>query len=328
MILVNWIESEAIVRPNLMIDVSELRIDYDDFCAVRDVSLNVGAGEVCGLIGPNGAGKTSIMRAIVGLLEPTYGTIRVAGIDAREFPDEAQNAIGFMPDFAPVYEDLKCWEFLDVFAAAYKIPKSIRKRRVDEELARVSLTDKRGVPAGTLSRGMRQRLTLAKTLLPEPKVLLLDEPASGLDPNARIELKQIIRSLAAQGNSVLVSSHILSEMSEFCTSVAIMEKGRMVVHGSIAEVQARFAEGTDLHVRVTDNAEAAANWLRGFDGVTFVNPEPDPRSMLVRYARTDDESLAGLLSGLCGSGFRVVSFAPRREGLEELFLKVGAKEVS
>ena len=132
-----------------MIEVSDLRVDYDDFCAVRDLSLTIGDGEVCGLIGPNGAGKTSTMRAIVGLLEPTYGSIRVGGIDARERPDDAQRTMGFMPDFAPVYEDLKCWEFLDIFAAAYKIPKAIRKQRVEEELARVSLTEKRDVPAGT-----------------------------------------------------------------------------------------------------------------------------------------------------------------------------------
>lgn len=311
-----------------MIEVSELRIDYDDFCAVREVSLKVDPGEVCGLIGPNGAGKTSIMRAIVGLLEPTYGTIRISGIDARENPDDAQKVIGFMPDFAPVYEDLKCWEFLDVFAAAYKIPKSIRARRVDEELARVSLTEKRDVPAGTLSRGMRQRLTLAKTLLPDPQVLLLDEPASGLDPNARIELKQIIRSLSAQGKSVLVSSHILSEMSEFCTSVAIMEKGRMVVHGTIAEVQARFAEGTDLHIRVLDRADDVASWLESYEGVALVTPETDPRSLHVKLTSTDDADVADLLQRMCNSGFRVISFAPRREGLEDLFLKVGAREVS
>lgn len=311
-----------------MIDVSELRIDYDDFCAVRDVSLKVDAGEVCGLIGPNGAGKTSIMRAIVGLLEPTYGSIRIAGIDAREQPDEAQKTIGFMPDFAPVYEDLKCWEFLDVFAAAYKIPKSIRARRVDEELARVSLTEKRDVPAGTLSRGMRQRLTLAKTLLPDPKVLLLDEPASGLDPNARIELKQIIRVLAAEGKSVLVSSHILSEMSEFCTSVAIMEKGRMIVHGTIAEVQAKFAEGTELRIQVLDRGVELASWLGRHEGVTLVTPETDTRSVHVKLASTEDSDVADLLAGLCAAGFRVVSFAPRRVGLEDLFLKVGAREVS
>jgi len=175
---------------------------------------------------------------------------------------------------------------------------------------------------------MRQRLTLAKTLLPDPKVLLLDEPASGLDPNARIELKQIIRVLASEGKSVLVSSHILSEMSEFCTSVAIMEKGRMVVHGTIAEVQARFAEGTELLIQVLDRGAELVPWLNGYEGVTLVTPEPDPRSVHVKLASTEDSDVADLLSGLCASGFRVVSFAPRRVGLEDLFLKVGAREVS
>lgn len=311
-----------------MIEVSDLRIDYDDFCAVRDLSLTIGHGEVCGLIGPNGAGKTSTMRAIVGLLEPTYGSIRVGGIDARERPDEAQRAIGFMPDFAPVYEDLKCWEFLDIFAAAYKIPKSIRKQRVEEELARVSLMDKRDVPAGTLSRGMRQRLTLAKTLLPDPQVLLLDEPASGLDPNARIELKYIIRSLAAEGRTVLVSSHILSEMSEFCTSVAIMERGRMVVHGTIAEVQARFSRGVDLHIKVLDRAEELRDWLLNYQGVVTADRDGSANHLIVKFAGTDEPSIANLLADLFRADFRIVSFAPRQEGLEELFLKVGAKEVS
>ena len=311
-----------------MIEVSDLRVDYDDFCAVRDLALTVGTGEVCGLIGPNGAGKTSTMRAIVGLLEPTYGNIRIAGMDARENPDEAQRALGFMPDFAPVYEDLKCWEFLDIFAAAYKIPKSIRKQRVDEELARVSLTEKRDVLAGTLSRGMRQRLTLAKTLLPDPKVLLLDEPASGLDPNARIELKQIIRSLATEGKTVLVSSHILSEMSEFCTSVAIMERGRMVVHGTIEEVQAKFNDGIELHIKVLGRADELSQWLSSRETVRKVERDNSSDHLFVQLIGHDDTMVAQLLLEICKADFPVVSFAPRREGLEDLFLKVGAKEVS
>ena len=268
------------------------------------------------------------MRAIVGLLEPTYGSIRVGGIDARERPDDAQRTMGFMPDFAPVYEDLKCWEFLDIFAAAYKIPKAIRKQRVEEELARVSLTEKRDVPAGTLSRGMRQRLTLAKTLLPDPQFLLLDEPASGLDPNARIELKQIIRSLAAEGRSVLVSSHILSEMSEFCTSVAIMERGRMVVHGTIAEVQAKFNQGVELHIKVLERAEELGKWLLHYEGVLATERNGSANELTVRFAGTDEQSIANLLADIFRADFRMVSFAPRQEGLEELFLKVGAKEVS
>lgn len=311
-----------------MIEVSDLRVDYDDFCAVRDLSLNIEAGAVCGLIGPNGAGKTSTMRAIVGLIEPTYGSIRISGIDALERPDDAQKIIGFMPDFAPVYEDLKCWEYLDIFAAAYKIPRSIRRQRVEEELARVNLTEKRDVPAGTLSRGMRQRLTLAKTLLPDPSVLLLDEPASGLDPTARIELKQIIRSLSAQGKTVLVSSHILSEMSEFCTCVAIMERGKMVVQGTIAEVQAKFSDGIELQLRVIDRPQEALAWLSQCEAVTSATADSDPNHMFVRIPTQNDDIVADLLKAMIQQGFRVTSFAPRREGLEDLFLKVGAKEVS
>ncbi|RLT12944.1 MAG: ABC transporter ATP-binding protein [Planctomycetota bacterium] len=311
-----------------MIQVSDLRVDYDDFCAVRELSINIGAGEVCGLIGPNGAGKTSTMRAIVGLLEPTYGTIRIAGIDAREHPEAAQLALGFMPDFAPVYEDMKCWEFLDIFAAAYKIPKSIRKQRVEQELERVSLTEKRNVPAGALSRGMRQRLTLAKTLLPDPKVLLLDEPASGLDPNARIELKQIIRSLASEGRTVLISSHILSEMSEFCTSVAIMERGRMIVQGSIAEVQAKYNTGTELQIRLLDRAEELRDWLLQREGVRSAEFDESADHLFVKLIGKEEAMMANLLADMCRADFQIISFAPRREGLEELFLKVGAKEVS
>lgn len=311
-----------------MIDVSDLRVDYDDFCAVRDLSLSVGAGEVCGLIGPNGAGKTSTMRAIVGLLEPTYGNIRIAGIDAQENPDDAQRIIGFMPDFAPVYEDLKCWEYLDMFASAYKIPKPLRRGRIEEELARVNLTEKRDVPAGTLSRGMKQRLTLAKTLLPDPSVLLLDEPASGLDPNARIELKQIIRSLSSQGKTVLVSSHILSEMTEFCTCVAIMERGRMIVQGTIADVQAKFSEGTELHLRVLGNVQEALAWISQYSGVTSAVADTNPEHLFVKMVTRDDADIADFLKAMIDQNFRVVSFAPRREGLEDLFLKVGAKEVS
>ncbi|MFM7591359.1 MAG: ATP-binding cassette domain-containing protein [Isosphaeraceae bacterium] len=311
-----------------MIDVTDLRVDYDDFCAVRDLSINIGAGHVCGLIGPNGAGKTSTMRAIVGLLEPTYGTIRIGGIDAREDPDAAQRIIGFMPDFAPVYEDLKCREYLEIFAAAYKIPKAIRKHRVAEELARVSLSEKSEVLAGTLSRGMRQRLTLAKTLLPDPSVLLLDEPASGLDPNARIELKMIIRTLASQGKTVLVSSHILSEMSEFCTSVAIMEKGRMVVQGTIDEVQSRFSEGITIEICVLNRSFELEEWLKLRPEVKYISKGNSQGEYSMNLNTTEPEAVAELLARICENGFRVTTFSPKREGLEDLFLKVGAREVS
>ena len=193
-----------------MIRVRDLRVDYETVCAVRDLSLEVGPGEVCGLIGPNGAGKTTTMRAMIGLIEPTYGEIELAGVDMRERPRDACRAVGFMPDFPPMYDDLMCWEFLDLFAASYSVPRPGRRGVVDRALTTVGLAEKRTAMIVELSRGMRQRLMLAKTLIPGPQVLMLDEPASGLDPQGRIDLKNVLKALAAEGKTVLVSSHILT----------------------------------------------------------------------------------------------------------------------
>ena len=308
-----------------MIRVRGLRVDYDDFCAVRDLSLEVGPGEVCGLIGPNGAGKTTTMRAMLGLIEPTYGAVELAGVDMREHPRDACRVVGFMPDFPPMYDDLMCWEFLDLFAASYGVPRPGRRGVVDRALARVGLAEKRSAMVVVLSRGMRQRLMLAKTLIPDPQVLMLDEPASGLDPQGRIDLKDVIKGLAAAGKTVLISSHILAEMSEFCTAVAIMERGRMVVSGTIAEVQRRVMGGAVLVVEVLGDPGA-------LDAIVAADPLAGPvewadGAAAIPY-RGDAEQASDLLAGLIRGGVRVASFARRREGLEELFLKVGAGELS
>ena len=308
-----------------MIRVRDLRIDYDTVCAVSDLSLDVGPGEVCGLIGPNGAGKTTTMKAMLGLIEPTYGEIELTGVDVRERPRDACRVVGFMPDFPPMYDDLMCWEFLDLFAASYFVPRSERPGVIDRALALVGLTEKRRAMVVELSRGMRQRLMLAKTLIPDPQVLMLDEPASGLDPQGRIDLKNVVKALAAEKKTVLISSHILSEMSEFCTSVAIMERGRMVVSGTIAEIQERIMGGAVLSVEVLGDPGAFA---------AIVEADPLAKSIeqvdglfSIRY-RGDSEQASDLLAALVRGGVRVASFARRREGLEELFLKVGAKDLS
>ncbi|MDB5349981.1 MAG: ABC-type multidrug transport system, ATPase component [Planctomycetota bacterium] len=308
-----------------MINVRDLRVDYDNFCAVSDLSLSVKAGEVCGLIGPNGAGKTTTMRAMLGLVEPTYGEIEMAGVDMRDRPRDACRFVGFMPDNPPMYDDLKCWEFLDLFAASYGIPKPDRRRVVAEHLELVGLTDKADEMVKVLSRGMRQRLMLAKTLIPDPKILILDEPASGIDPQGRIDLKNILKDLAGRGKAVLVSSHILTEMQEFCGSVAIMEKGRMVVSGSIEAVNRQVLGAAEIVVEVLSSPET---FLR------IVAEEPDAANVerrdgiyAFRYAGTSEQA-ADLLAKLIGAGVRISAFAPRKEGLEDLFLKVGAKELS
>ena len=308
-----------------MIDVRELRVDYDNFCAVSDLNLTVGPGEVCGLIGPNGAGKTTTMRAMLGLIEPTYGEIHMAGVDMRERPRDACRIVGFMPDNPPMYDDLKCWEFLDLFAASYGIPKSHRHAVCADYLEQVGLTAKTDAMVVELSRGMRQRLMLAKTLLPDPQILMLDEPASGIDPQGRIDLKNILRDLASRGKAVLVSSHILTEMQEFCTSVAIMEKGRMIVSGTIEDVNRQVLGAAEIVVEVLAGRDAFHRIVRADRQASEITERDG--MLAFRYAGTPDDS-ADLLARLVNGGVRVAAFAARKEGLEDLFLKVGARELS
>lgn len=199
--------------------INELRVDFPDVVAVDDLTLEVHGGDVYGLIGPNGAGKTTTMRAVSGLVECTRGAIRIAGCDLAGEPCELKRRLGFMPDFSPVYDQLTAAEFLDHFARAYDVPN--RVRRIDECIELTWLTEKRTTLCEGLSRGMKQRLLLAKTLLHDPLALLLDEPASGLDPLGRIELRKLILQLRDAGKAILISSHILSEMSEFCNKAAI-----------------------------------------------------------------------------------------------------------
>lgn len=309
-----------------MISVEELRVDYDQFCAVDDLSFEVGEGDVFGLIGPNGAGKTSTMRALVGLIEPTYGNIRIAGIDIRENPHAVGKVMGFMPDFPPVYEDLMVWEFLDLFASAYYIPKSNRRREVDHRIDQVGLMEKREAFVGELSRGMRQRLMLGKTLLPDPKVLLLDEPASGMDPHGRAQMKQVIREFAAGGGSVLISSHILSEMDEFCTSVGVMERGRMVVSGSVNDITNDVSVSAGVLVELIEGERemmqvVSKNQLAG-------HPFKNEKGLFEIPFAGDSNEAAALLTDLINGGVRICSFTRKRDSLEDVFLKIGAKELS
>ncbi len=309
-----------------MIRIKDLRVDYDDVCAVRDLSMEVGPGEVCGLIGPNGAGKTTTMRAMLGLLEPTYGEIEIMGVNVREHPRDVCRIVGFMPDFPPVYEDLKVWEFLDLFAASYGLERPRRRRTVDEHLDMVGLTEKREAMVVELSRGMRQRLMLAKTMLPNPRVLLLDEPASGIDPQGRIDLKNILKRMAEQQKTVLISSHILAEMNEFCTSVTIMERGQIIVSGRIDEVNQRIMGDSLLAVEVLSEPELF-QWIVAADDRAGPIERRNDQTYEFRY-RGDAEAASDLLVRLVGQGVRISGFARRRDNLEDLFLKVGSKEVS
>ncbi len=308
-----------------VIETTDIRVDYDDLTAVTDVTLSIEAGEIYGLIGPNGAGKTSLIRVLATLRTPTYGSARIAGFDTVEQVTMARRHIGYMPDLAPVYKELKCWEFLDLFAGAYHLPRRERRARVDACLAKVDLTAKRDLRAGTLSRGMTQRLVLAKTLLHEPSVLLLDEPASGLDPMARIDLRNLLRELAADGRTVVISSHILNELSDFCTSIGIMEKGHLVVDGDLDTIVAslnptrRFALAAVGDVAIA----AAVAALEARDDVSQVVPSAG--GCIFEFVG-DDAAAAGLLATLVGSGIAVSGFHERRRGVEDVVRRVSRSE--
>src|SRR6201982_600018 len=234
-----------------VIALTNLRKEYDELVAVQDLNLTIHQGEIFGLIGPNGAGKTTTIRMACGLLAPTVGRALVNALDVAAEPERAQQSIGYLSDFFAVYEDLKVWEYLDYFAHAYRVAEGDIAARVNEVIGQVSLEVKRDAMIRGLSRGMKQRLGIARAIIHRPKVLLLDEPASGLDLKAPLELRNLLWSLRDQGTTILISSHILTELEDFCTSIGIMEKGRMVRSGRIEEVTAAANPARDVRV----------NWL-------------------------------------------------------------------
>ena len=230
--------------------VSDLRVDYGAFTAVDGISFHIPPGEIFGLVGPNGAGKTSTIKVLATLLMPTYGEVSMFGVDVLDHPDEVHRWLGYMPDLAPIIGDLKVWEFVDLFASAYGWNAGTRRERVEQCLRQVEMWDSRNTFGKGLSRGMMQRVVLAKTLLPNPRVLLLDEPASGMDPIARIQLKDILQGLRKQGTIVLISSHILTELADMCTSVGIMHKGHMRYVGPIDKVSETMTGNPTRHLLI------------------------------------------------------------------------------
>ena len=303
-----------------LLAIEHLRVDFPEVVAVNDLSLAVAAGDVCGLIGPNGAGKTTTMRAISGLQETTRGSVRVANHELASEPVELKRQLGFMPDFCPVYDQLTALEFLEHFARAYNVPN--RAVRIFECLETTWLTEKRNALCEELSRGMKQRLVLAKTLLPDPQVLLLDEPASGLDPLGRIELRKILLQLRDSGKAVLISSHILSELSGFCNTAAIMERGRLVKCGTIAEL-GREMDSRKMSVKWRANGDAALEILKS---ASVKNLESSNLGATFNFDGSTD-ALDDLLKSLVTRGVRISEWRGVGDDLEQIFLQSGAKEL-
>ena len=296
---------------------------YDNTLAVAGIDLSVEQGEIFGLVGPNGAGKTTTLRILATLLLPSAGTAEIAGMSVTRNPDDVRRVLGFMPDSFGVYDDMKVWEYLDFFARCYGMGAADRRRMIGDLLELVDLGSKRDDYVQTLSRGMQQRLCLAHALVHDPQVLLLDEPASGLDPRARVELRELLRELRTLGKTILISSHILPELEELCTSVAIVDRGQVLAQGRVSDIERRLRFGAVLRVRMLLEGEALEAARDRF------GQDPDVASAVLLEDGTielgfrgDDAASARLLSESVAAGMPIVSFARAASDLEELFLQV------
>jgi ABC-2 type transport system ATP-binding protein len=301
------------------VDVEELWIRYGKTLAVRDLSLTIPKGEVFGFIGPNGAGKTSTIRVLATLLRPWYGMVSIGGVSVVREPRKVRRMIGYMPDFFGVYDDLTVNEYLHFFAAAFRLPRSERKRVVRDVLALTDLVEKIDTPVDALSRGMKQRLGIARVLLHDPELLLLDEPASGLDPRARIEIRELLKELQRMGKTILVSSHILHELGQVCTRIGIIEAGRTVAEGSLEDIYRRLSLKRVVHVRVSNPEDGLTLRIAALRGVGAADRLAD------RIVIELDEqvlSVEDLLDELRGLGARIQMFQPEAMDMETAFMKL------
>ena len=303
------------------LEVRDLRVDYGDFVAVDGLSLKIPRGEVVGLVGPNGAGKTSTFKVLATLMEPTYGEVTMCGLDVLEETAQVRKLLGYMPDLAPVPSDLKLGEFLEFHADTHALGnKEQRRARADECLAKVNLTEKRNAWCKKLSRGQTQRLVLAKTLLHEPQVMILDEPASGLDPLSRREMRLTLQALAKEGVTVLVSSHILSELAEMCGSIIVMNQGKLLASGTAEEVRNELgSHRREMTMRIVGVTDGLKGWLGVREGVSEVAADEG----VVRFEFVgDDEAQVALLGDAVREGFAVKSLEEKSASFEEILVEV------
>lgn len=306
-----------------MIRTEDLTKQYGTLFAVKNLTLDLTAGDLFGFIGPNGSGKTTTMKILATLLQPTYGEAYVCDMSIYTKPKEIRRLIGYMPDFFGVYDDMKVIEYLEFFAAAYRIRGEKRKKVCDEMLELVDLGYKRDALATSLSRGMTQRLGLARVLLHDPQVLLLDEPASGLDPRARIEMRELLKRLGGRGKTVMVSSHILPELADICNKVGIIERGELLINADVAEVMRKVRDHLVIHIEVTERIDDAAKLLEqhpsvGSVEITSISGKQHIRLSLNKEQGLDDYS--DLPTLLVQNGFKIRSFKEDEINLETAFM--------
>jgi ABC-2 type transport system ATP-binding protein len=302
-----------------MIETHDLTKMYGDLYALNRLNLTLDKGDVYGFIGPNGAGKTTTMRILATLLNPTFGEATVCGYSIYNAAKEIRRSIGYMPDFFGVYDDMKVIEYLEFFAAAYRIKGDKRKRICNEVLELVDLTYKRDALVTSLSRGMTQRLGLARVLLHEPQVLLLDEPASGLDPRARIEIRALLKELRSLGKTIMVSSHILPELADICNKIGIIEQGKLIVNGAVTDVMKQVKTDLVLNIAVADRMTEAADFLERQPEVEVVDPKSDHIIVKLKEGEVQYSSLA---KRLIEEGFDLTMFKEDEINLETAFMRL------
>ncbi len=302
-----------------MIELNDFGKDYGEYTAVKNVTMKIEKGELFGFIGPNGAGKSTSIRFLATLLKATRGDGSVNGFSVNKSPMDVRRSIGYMPDDFGVYDGMKVWEFLDFFAVAYKIGRTQRKQVIGDVLELLDLTHKRDDFVNGLSRGMKQRLCLAKTLVHDPPVLILDEPTSGLDPRARIEVKALLKELRRMGKTILISSHILSELADCCTSIGIIERGEMLMHGPIDSVYRKIRRNRIVEIRFISNQDAGISILRSDPTLRGLDIEGNQATAELE---TDDEGLATLMEQLIAGGVKMKSFNDKDPSLEDVFMLI------
>lgn len=303
----------------LVVDVQQLWVTYGKLPAVQGITLQIPQGEVYGFIGPNGAGKSSTMKVLATLLQDYRGIAKVCGHSVRADPRAVREHMGYVPDFFGVYDDLSVREYLHFFAAAYGLNQAERASTVDDVLQLTDLTHKIDAQVDSLSRGMKQRLSLARVLLHDPDLLLLDEPASGLDPKARIEMRELLKALREMGKTILISSHILHELAQLCTRIGIIETGKMVVQGTLEEIYAAIGLMRLVHVQLVATPPGLVATLRALPTVEAVDELPDRLSIRLRGEQLSAEELHDVI---CQSGARVRMFQPEVMDMETAFMKL------
>ncbi len=301
------------------VKIENLVVKYGKFTAVDKLSFEIPKGEVFGFIGPNGAGKTSTIKVLATLLKPASGRVTIDGMDVVKRKRDVRFRIGYMPDFFGVYDDLTANEYLHFFAAAYRLPKGARDGVISDVLALTDLSEKRNAQVDGLSRGMKQRLSLARVLLHDPDLLLLDEPASGLDPRARIEMRELLKELRRMGKTIIISSHILHELSELCTRIGIVEAGKLVTEGSLDEIYSRLGVMRMIHVQVANPGDDLLERVRSIEGVEKADLSIDRLTIRIREEET---SVAKLHDDIHSIGAGITMYQPEAMDMETVFMKL------